>query len=227
LNLNDLRIVVDEREKKSGVPDLLRSVGVNLEIKTLQIGDYIVKPETVIERKNLKDFFVSIFDGRLFNQCQKLKDHYKYPILLIEGNLSDLEKISDNPFIFYGALSSVLIDFKIPIIHTPDIYHTSKLLISMSSKRGVVQGHFLKKIKKSNNLQTQQLSILCSLPGIGEKTAEKLLDKFGSPIEVFKATSVSLSKIDGLSQPKIKKIKKILEEHMKYTKQLTKQGTLN
>ena len=81
MNLNDLRIVVDEREKKSGVPDLLRSVGVNLEIKTLQIGDYIVKPETVIERKNLKDFFVSIFDGRLFNQCQKLKDHYKYPIL--------------------------------------------------------------------------------------------------------------------------------------------------
>ncbi|MBP2625029.1 MAG: heavy metal resistance protein CzcA, partial [Nitrosopumilaceae archaeon] len=67
MNLNDLRIVVDEREKKSGVPDLLRSVGVNLEIKTLQIGDYIVKPETVIERKNLKDFFVSIFDGRLFN----------------------------------------------------------------------------------------------------------------------------------------------------------------
>jgi len=227
LNLNGLRIVADEREKKSGVPDLLRSVGINLEIKTLSIGDYIVKPETVVERKNLKDFLVSIFDGRLFNQCQKLKDHYQYPIILIEGNLSDLGKISDNPFIFYGAISSILIDFKIPITNTLDIYHTSKLLISMSSKQGAIQGNFLKKIKKSTNLKIQQLSILCSLPGIGEKTAEKLLNKFGSPIDVLNASAVSLSKIDGLSPLRIKKIKKILEEHMKYTKQLTKQGTLN
>ena len=35
MKLNQLRIVVDEREKKSGIPNLLKSIGINLEIKTL------------------------------------------------------------------------------------------------------------------------------------------------------------------------------------------------
>ena len=47
MNLKDLRIVVDEREKKSGIPDLLKSIGVNVEMKMLPIGDYIVAPETI------------------------------------------------------------------------------------------------------------------------------------------------------------------------------------
>ena len=34
MNLKKLRIVVDEREKKSGIPDILKGIGINLEIKT-------------------------------------------------------------------------------------------------------------------------------------------------------------------------------------------------
>ena len=86
MNLKNLRIVVDEREKKSGIPDLLKGIGINLEIKTLPIGDYIVAPETVVERKTISDLVSSIFDGRLFDQCNRLKEHYQFPILLIESN---------------------------------------------------------------------------------------------------------------------------------------------
>ena len=39
VNLKKLRIVVDEREKKSGLPELLKGFGINLEIKTLTVGD--------------------------------------------------------------------------------------------------------------------------------------------------------------------------------------------
>ena len=63
MNLGDLRIVVDERERKSGIPDLLKSVGLNLEMKTLPIGDYIVAPETIVERKSIRDLMASVFDG--------------------------------------------------------------------------------------------------------------------------------------------------------------------
>jgi len=42
VNLKNLRIVVDEREKKSGIPGLLKGIGINLEIKTLPIGDYML-----------------------------------------------------------------------------------------------------------------------------------------------------------------------------------------
>jgi len=55
MKIENLRIVVDERERKSGIPDLLKAIGVNLEVKTLPIGDYIVAPETIVERKSVSD----------------------------------------------------------------------------------------------------------------------------------------------------------------------------
>jgi len=69
VKLENLRIIVDERERKSGIPELLKSIGLNLEMKTLPIGDYIVAPETIVERKSIRDLMASVFDGRLFDQC--------------------------------------------------------------------------------------------------------------------------------------------------------------
>ena len=83
MNLKKLRIVVDEREKKSGIPDLLKGIGINLEIKTLPVGDYIVAPETVVERKTISDLVSSVFDGRLFDQCNRLKEPVSYTHLTL------------------------------------------------------------------------------------------------------------------------------------------------
>ena len=55
MRVEDLRIIIDERERKSGIPKLLKNIGVNVEIKTLPIGDYIVSHETVVERKSIND----------------------------------------------------------------------------------------------------------------------------------------------------------------------------
>ena len=82
MNLENLRIIVDEREKKSGIPDLLKSIGLNIEMKTLPIGDYIVAPETIVERKSIRDLLSSIFDGRLFDQCTRLKENFEFPVVV-------------------------------------------------------------------------------------------------------------------------------------------------
>jgi DNA excision repair protein ERCC-4 len=219
MNIENLRIVVDEREKKSGIPDLLKAVGINLEIKTLPIGDYIVAPETVVERKSISDLISSIFDGRLFDQCDRLREHFAHPVILMEGNVDELEKIVENPFVFYGALSSIAIDFKIPIVPTPSAAHTAKLLVSMCSRKEITKGPYLKKIKKSDNLQRQQLSVLCSLPGIGEKLATRMLERFGSPARMLNASLAELAKVEGLGEARAKKIKQMLEFESKLKKQ--------
>jgi len=224
MKLDKLRIVVDERERKSGIPDLLRAVGINIEMKTLQIGDYIVAPETVVERKSIKDLIASVFDGRLFDQCNRLKEHFQFPIILMEGNVDEIIEITENPLIFYGAVSSIALDFKIPIIATPSADHTAKLLISMCSRKEIPKGPFLKKIKKSNDVQKQQLAALSSLPGVGEKLSVRMLEKFGSPLKVFNASSTELAKVEGLGNARAKKIKKMLEvksKHLKKSNQKT------
>ena len=226
MTLANLRIIVDERETKSGIPELLKAVGIQIEKKTLPIGDYIVGPETVIERKSIHDLVSSVFDGRLFDQCSRLKQHYQYPMILLEGNVDEIEDITDNPLIFYGAISSIAIDFKIPVIPTPSATHTAKLLVSMCSRKENTTGPFLKKIRKSNDLQKQQLSALCSLPGVGEKTAIRMLQKFGTPLRVFTASQSELAKIEGLGDSRAKKIKKMLESKSKHTK-ISNQKTLH
>lgn len=226
MKLENLRIIVDDREQKSGIPNLLKSVGLNVEMKTLPIGDYIVAPETVIERKSIRDLLASVFDGRLFDQCSRLKENFEHPIILMEGNVDEIEEITDNPLIFYGALSTVVIDFKIPVIPTPSAAHTAKLLVAMCSRKDIPQGPFLKKIKKSSDLEKQQLTTLCSLPGVGGKFAVRMLEKFGTPLRVFTATTSELSKVEGLGEARAKKIKKVLETKNKLLKK-TNQKTLH
>ena len=226
MNLSKLRIVVDERERKSGIPDLLKAVGINMEVKTLPIGDYIVAPETIVERKSIQDLVSSVFDGRLFDQCSRLKENFDFPIILVEGNVDEIEEITENPLIFYGAMSRVAIDFKIPIIPTPSAMHTAKLLVSMCSTKEGPKGPFLKKIKKSNDIQKQQLSSLSSLPGVGEKLAIRMLEKFGNPLRVFNASLSELSKVEGLGEARAKRIKKMLETKSKHLKKIN-QKTLH
>ena len=224
MKLDKLRIVVDERERKSGIPDLLRAVGINIEMKTLPVGDYIVAPETVVERKSIKDLISSVFDGRLFDQCNRLKENFQFPIILMEGNMDEINEITENPLIFYGAVSSIALDFKIPVIATPSADHTAKLLVSLCSRKELPKGPFLKKIKKSNDIQKQQLVELSSLPGVGEKLAIRMLEKFGSPLKVFNASSTELAKVQGLGNARAKKIKKMLEmksKHLKKSSQKT------
>lgn len=218
MKLDQLRIIVDEREKKSGIPDLLKAVGVNIEIKTLPVGDYIVAPEIVVERKSIRDLISSIFDGRLFDQCNRLREHFQHPVILMEGDVDEIEEFTENPLVFYGALSSIALDFKIPVLPTPNATHTAKLLVSMSSRKDATKGPFLKKIKKSSDLQRQQLSVLCSLPGVGEKLATRMLEKFGTPLQVLGASSVELSKVEGLGKERAKKIKEMLESKSKFLK---------
>jgi len=225
VNLKNLRIVVDEREKKSGIPDPLKGTGINLEIKTLPVGDYIVAPETVVERKTISDLVSSIFDGRLFDQCHRLKEHYQFPILIIEGDIDEIEELTENSLVFYGAISSIALDFKIPVIHTPNASHTAKLLMSMCSRKDASKGPFIKKIRKSNDIQKQQLSILCSLPGVGEKTAIRMLEKFGTPLRVLSSSTTELSKVGGLGEARAKNIKKALQAQSKHLKK-TNQKTL-
>ena len=213
MSLDSLRIVADERERKSGIPQLLKKAGLDLEVKTLPVGDYIVSSETVVERKSIQDLVSSVFDGRLFDQCSRLREHYAHPILALEGNPEDLADILENPLVFYGAVSSAALDYNVSVISTPDAEHTARLLASMAARRGASQGPLLKKIRKYQDIQRQQLTVLGSLPGVGETLSQRMLERFGSPMEVLAASTADLAKVPGLGRARAQRIRRVLEEH--------------
>ena len=62
-----IHIIADDRECKSEVINsLLQIEDVEVSISRLSMGDYKIDNRLIVERKTLKDFAVSIIDGRFF-----------------------------------------------------------------------------------------------------------------------------------------------------------------
>ena len=213
MNKEKVRIVVDERERQSRIPDELAKLNAVVDFAQLQVGDYIVAPDIAVERKSIRDLVKSIYDGRLFAQCSELVNHYTKPVLIVEGNNDIFERVVDNPMVIYGALASVALDFRIAVIHTPSASHTAKALIAMASRAlKEKQGPLLRKVKKSNPVKIQQLSILASLPGIGDKLAMRLLAKFKTPIKALNASTAELARVEGMGYARASKLRKVLDQ---------------
>jgi DNA excision repair protein ERCC-4 len=222
-----VRIVVDERERNSRIPGLLKDAGAVIDFAQLKVGDYVVSSETAIERKTIPDLVNSIYDGRLFIQCSDLVKYYQKPLLVVQGNISELSEINEDiedsdikrktermP-LAYDALVTVAMEFRIPIIHTASAEHTAHLLVTLvnrSLKDGKVTGPLMRKIKKENPIYIQQLSILASLPGVGEKLAVRMLNKFHTPMRALNASAAELAVIPGFGMPRAERIRKILNK---------------
>jgi DNA excision repair protein ERCC-4 len=224
-----VRIVVDERERSSNIPVLLKNAGAVIDFTQLKVGDYIVSSETAVERKTVRDLISSIYDGRLFVQCSDLVKYYQKPLLVVQGNIAELGETSEDMeepddiklhtermSLAYDALITVATEFRIPIIHTPSAEQTAQLLVTLvnrSLQEAKATGPLLRKIKKENPIQIQQLSVLASLPGVGEKLAARMLKKFHTPIRALNASAAELATIPGFGLTRAERVRKVLNTH--------------
>ncbi|AIC14213.1 ERCC4 domain-containing protein [Nitrososphaera viennensis] len=225
------RIVVDERERPSGIPDILRRSGVVVDFAQLIVGDYIVSPDTAVERKTVHDLIHSIYDGRLYVQCAQLVKHYQKPIVIIQGDLTKLaeipedieeekkKKMAERLPLAFDALATVAMEFRIPVLHAPDAEHTAVLLGTLAAKGlqngGIASGPLLKKIRKENPVYLQQLYVLSSVPGVGDKLAARMLEKFKTPQRALNASAAELATIPGFGLARAQRLRKILDSAAK------------
>jgi DNA excision repair protein ERCC-4 len=223
------RIVVDERERPSGIPDILRKSGMVVDFAQLVVGDYIVSPDTAVERKTVHDLVHSIYDGRLYVQCAQLVKHYPKPIVIIQGDLARLaeipddledekkrEKMAERLPLAFDALATVAMEFRIPVLHAPDAEYAAILLGTLVAKGlqnggGIASGPLLKKIRKDNPVYLQQLYVLSSVPGVGDKLAARMLEKFKTPQRALNASAAELATIPGFGLARAQRLRKILD----------------
>ncbi len=223
-----VKIYVDERERASKVPKHLLALGVTVIYKQLEVGDYLLPRNFIVERKRIDDLAHSVFQGRFFHQLRKLKPFEGRVIVLVEGDLSWLRKVTDRAWAVESALLTAILNNDIKTVFTRDSLHTAKVLKYLGEKllkeRGEEPHHpptYRKGIKpKKPSLRDWQIFVLSSLPGIGPRTAERLLEKFGSLREVLNATPYELSRVEGITEDKARLIREIAvhgEEDLKKT----------
>jgi len=204
------KIIVDFREKNSLVIAELISLGIETEIKELKVADYIVNG-VAIERKTVSDFINSMKTGRLVRQLEDLQQ-YKEKLLIIEGideqelysdDFSE-EKIGMHPNSVRGFLLSILLKYRVPIIFTKNYEDTARFISVLSKKRASEIP--LNAKKRSFNKKEQMQYILEGFPGIGPKTARKLLKEFKTIKGTINSDFDNLKKILGKRAETVKKI---------------------
>src|SRR3989344_2910774 len=196
INLVKPKIIVDLHEKNSLVASELASLGCNVEFKHLHIGDYIVK-DVVIERKTVSDFISSMINRRLINQLQQMQQ-VQNKLLIIEG-IEEQELYSKdsemNENAIRGMMLSIVLSFQVPIILTKNYEDTASFLSVLAKKREKELNLNFK--KKSRNVKEQIQYIIEGFPGIGPKTAKKLLKEFKTIKNIINASEEDLQKTIG------------------------------
>ena len=207
------RVVVDERERNSGVPEQLSKLNVRVYFSRLHTADYVISPEIAVERKALPDFVSSVYDGRLFAQASAISSSYRKPYLIVEGDIKELAGLTKNINSYYGAVASVTLAYDLRVIHTADPAQTASAisaLIQHSRARPVPLGAMAAAPKAKDEPQ-QQLYLVSSLPGVGMKLARRMLSRYGTPRKIMGLTESQLAMVQGLGSKRAARIAHMLD----------------
>ncbi|MBN2814763.1 MAG: hypothetical protein JXQ80_11845 [Bacteroidales bacterium] len=202
-------IEADYREKLSGIPELLREAGAEVNLCQLKTGDYIINNEMIVERKSADDFVQSLISTHLFIQCSRMRKTGLRPFLLLEGNPFKTSHQIDRQAI-KGAMLSVIASWQIPVVYSKDQQDSASQML-MLAKQELQRGEWVNWSNyKPKRLKNHRLRFLQGLPCTGPVTAGRLYEYFGSIEAVMKADINELQKVGGIGKKSAEKIKQFI-----------------
>jgi len=203
-------VLVKDQEREGGEegmiiadvhePERLRALAD--EVKELPVDYIIVGSERkyIVERKEVMDLWNSIKDGRLWRQMKYMEEAREegyIPILLIEGSLGKLLKFARGmtPKKFMG-IQLAFSSFGVTVVQLSPRF-VPLFLKFLDAKSGKKRRYYRPNIPKpiERTLFEERVDMLRAVKGIGEKTAEELLEAFGNIVNVVNADEKKLRQI--------------------------------
>ena len=214
-----MKVIVDHREKSSGIIRELAKHGIDIDEKQLLVGDFIIQTKDhnnnninlCIEKKTQEDFLNSIIDKRLLRQLFDMKEHFQSQLLIIEGNsnLYSLRKFHPNSI--RGMLATIAVDLQIPIITTRSVSDTASLIATIAKRMEKPRSEIsLLKKRKPPTVKEQQELIVESFPGIGPVLAKSILKEFKTIKNIINSDEKALKKIEKIGNKKAKNIMDVI-----------------
>ncbi|MCS7121734.1 MAG: DEAD/DEAH box helicase [Archaeoglobaceae archaeon] len=204
-----VKIIVDSRELRSEVPKILKD-RVDLEVKTLEVGDYVLSDRVAVERKTVEDFVESIIEAeKLFSQVAKLRAAYQKPVLIIEGQ-NIYSRLHPNAV--RGAIASIAIDFGVPVIFTSNPNETAEFLIAIARreqeerKRSVVE--HVDKTKRT--LKDEMEYVVSAISNVGSVVAKNLLEHFQTIEKIATASVEELIEVPKVGKKTAERIRTLM-----------------
>jgi len=230
-------IIVDDREmlQHPDIPSFLE--GVPLEVQRLEGGDFafinIDGDPIAIERSEIGNLRQKLHTGELEAQLRKCADMYSRVYLIVEGvfdatsGLVAVHKHRRDAYYYrahiypntrYDYIASVLVRLSmigVIILSAPNLectLHFVRAIYSQENKTEEEHTLFKKNrvlrmpSKITNNPAIPRLMGLCDR--MPEKTALRLINKFGSVWGVLNASDKELQETDGVGKTLVKKLRR-------------------
>jgi ERCC4-type nuclease len=187
-----LSIIIDQREPKH-IQELKFSNAQTV-VSLLDAGDLMIATEDnqilLIERKEPNDLLGSIKDGRLFEQCHRMKQQSQWCYVVITGNVYpgpdgkawvgqratgwDFNAVE-------GALLTVQ-EMGIFVIHCKNDLDFGATVERLASRN---RGLLSIGVARSSNVLSAGETMLTTLPGLGYEKVKVLLEKKKTPIDAL------------------------------------------
>ncbi|KAJ2211451.1 DNA repair protein RAD16 [Coemansia sp. RSA 1813] len=207
-------VVVDVREFRSPLPSLLHAAGYEVVPRTIDIGDYVLHDELVVERKSLPDLIGSLRSGRLYNQAAAMTKHYRFAALLVEFevntsfSLQAIGGIAQNVSLgsIHSQLAILALAFpRLRILWSSSPYETVNIFAELKRDsdeepdvdRAVSMGQGDHSVERESIYNANPIALLQSLPGVTVKNYQLLARKYGNIRELCGASKVDLSAVIG------------------------------
>jgi ERCC4-type nuclease len=195
-----VRIVADDRERAGGVIAHLRQRDdVLLAVDRLGVGDFWIEDDFVVERKTIRDFAISLVDGRWFKQCSAMAAGPRRGVVVLEGTMSEAADLQITRDSLQGALITISVFFGVAVVRALDVRETSRLLVYLGRQaRRSAHGMLHRPGYRPKGKRARQSFILQGLPGVGPERANILLTHFGSVERVVVASAAELAAVEGI-----------------------------
>ncbi|XP_061563700.1 DNA repair endonuclease XPF isoform X2 [Cololabis saira] len=207
-------VIVDMREFRSELPSLLHRRGLDIEPVTLEVGDYILTPDTCVERKSVSDLIGSLQSGRLYTQCLSMTRYYRKPVLLIEFDpakpfslmaRSDFRhEISSNDI--SSKLTLLTLHFpRLRILWCPSPHATAELFLELKKGRLEPNASEAQAVTAESDMVAESAELynpgpydfLLKMPGVNVKNFRTLIKNADSLADLVKLSQEKLAEILG------------------------------
>jgi ERCC4-type nuclease len=210
----DVAVTLDDREP----PDVGRLLRAHPEvtkvtIRRLDAGDVVVG-DVGIERKTSRDFVRSAMGRRgsdLRDQLRRLAAASEHPYLLVEGDLSDLDRAANSPASARGALASLLARTGIPVVPCG----SREALVDLAVRIG------RKHVERPGNRPMEPGSIPARseptakriygcIEGIGPTLAARLHEAYPTVADLLDASIADIARLEGFGEGRARAVHEAL-----------------
>jgi len=210
---NGCQLKITATKPKGNPAAMLADMGiavVGVEGDEGDVDRYLLSKRVAVERRTGSGFLRGIQDKTLFTSAIYLREHFRVPILIVEGQVHYTYS-AFNPQAVRGAMSSMMLLYGINVLATPDVAETVALIamIARQEQVGIPDISLIPK-RKAVDLADLQRRIIEMLPGSGMVLARDLLQHFGSVRRIAGATEAELRALRGIGAKKAKQIHQVL-----------------